>query len=115
MLYREIIAVHSQIHTKHIKTLCGRNPSFPTVKASGAHLKDTDLFLKQRLIINAAAARVRTVTMLAGMSVASGRTSHVWCVVVTEAMQWREQIKQCFYWLLIQQHVSTGTQICSHV
>jgi hypothetical protein len=25
MLYREIIAVCSQIHTKHINTLCGRN------------------------------------------------------------------------------------------
>jgi hypothetical protein len=25
MLYREIIAVCSEIHTKHINTLCGRN------------------------------------------------------------------------------------------
>jgi uncharacterized membrane protein len=25
MLYREIIAVWSQIHTKHINTLCGQN------------------------------------------------------------------------------------------
>jgi hypothetical protein len=25
MLYRDIIAVCSQIHTKHINTLCGRN------------------------------------------------------------------------------------------
>jgi len=25
MLYREIIAVCSQIHTKHINTLCGHN------------------------------------------------------------------------------------------
>ena len=25
MLYREIIAVCSQIHTKHISTLCGQN------------------------------------------------------------------------------------------
>ena len=25
MLYREIIAVYSQIHTKHINTLCGQN------------------------------------------------------------------------------------------
>ena len=25
MLYTEIIAVCSQIHTKHIKTLCGQN------------------------------------------------------------------------------------------
>jgi len=25
MLYRELIAVCSQIHTKHINTLCGQN------------------------------------------------------------------------------------------
>ena len=28
MLYREIIAVCSQIHTKHINTLCGQNVVF---------------------------------------------------------------------------------------
>ena len=28
MLYREIIAVCSQIHTKHINTLCGQNVEF---------------------------------------------------------------------------------------
>jgi len=28
MLYREIIAVFSQIHTKHINTLCGQNVEF---------------------------------------------------------------------------------------
>jgi len=28
MLYREIIAVSSQIHTKRINTLCGQNVDF---------------------------------------------------------------------------------------
>ena len=28
MLYREIMAVCSQIHTKHINTLCGQNIQF---------------------------------------------------------------------------------------
>jgi hypothetical protein len=28
MLYREIIAVYSEIHTKHINTLCGQNVEF---------------------------------------------------------------------------------------
>ena len=28
MLYREIMAVCSQIHTKHINTLCGQNVDF---------------------------------------------------------------------------------------
>ena len=32
MLYREIIAVCSQIHTKHINTLCGLNVEFVNVK-----------------------------------------------------------------------------------
>ena len=32
MLYREIIAVCSQIHTKHINTLCGQNLELLNVK-----------------------------------------------------------------------------------
>jgi len=32
MLYREIIAVCSQIHTQHINTLCGQNVELLNVK-----------------------------------------------------------------------------------
>jgi len=32
MLYREIMAVCSEIHTKHINTLCGQNVEFLNVK-----------------------------------------------------------------------------------
>ena len=32
MLYREIIAVCSEIHTKHINTLCGKNVELLNVK-----------------------------------------------------------------------------------
>jgi hypothetical protein len=32
MLYREIIAFCSEIHTKHINTLCGQNVEFLNVK-----------------------------------------------------------------------------------
>jgi hypothetical protein len=32
MLYREIIAVCFEIHTKHINTLCGQNAEFVNVK-----------------------------------------------------------------------------------
>jgi len=32
MLYREIIAVYSQIHTKNISTLCGQNVELLNVK-----------------------------------------------------------------------------------
>ena len=35
MLYREIIAVCSQIHTKHINTLCGQNVELLNVKPAG--------------------------------------------------------------------------------
>jgi len=37
MLYREITAVSSEIHTKHIKTLCGLNVEFMKVKPSGTY------------------------------------------------------------------------------
>ena len=32
MLYREIMAVCSDIHTKHINTMCGQNAEFVNVK-----------------------------------------------------------------------------------
>jgi hypothetical protein len=37
MLYRGVIAVCSEIHTKHINTLCGQNVVFVTVKPDGAY------------------------------------------------------------------------------
>ena len=37
MLYREIIAVCSEIHTKHINTAVWQNVEFLSVKLSGAH------------------------------------------------------------------------------
>jgi len=37
MLYSEIIAVCSQIHTKHINTLCGQNVELPNVKPGGTY------------------------------------------------------------------------------
>jgi hypothetical protein len=38
MLYSEIIAVCSQIHTKHINTLCGQNVEFLNVKLGGTYI-----------------------------------------------------------------------------
>ena len=35
MLYREIIAVCSQIHTKHSETLCGQNVELLNAKPNG--------------------------------------------------------------------------------
>jgi hypothetical protein len=37
MLYREIIAVCSEIHTKHINTLCGQNVESVNVKPGGTY------------------------------------------------------------------------------
>jgi hypothetical protein len=37
MLYREIIAFRSQIHTKYINTLCGQNVEFVNVKPGGRY------------------------------------------------------------------------------
>ena len=37
MLYREIIAVCSEIHTKHINTLCGQKAEFLNVKPGGKY------------------------------------------------------------------------------
>ena len=37
MLYREIIAVCSQIHTKHINILCGQKMEFVNVKTGGTY------------------------------------------------------------------------------
>jgi len=34
MLYREIIDVYSEIHTKHINTLCGQNVKLLNVKVA---------------------------------------------------------------------------------
>jgi hypothetical protein len=38
MLYREIIAVCSQIHTKHTSTLCGQKVVLLNVKLGGAYV-----------------------------------------------------------------------------
>jgi len=37
MLYREIIAVCSQIYTKHFNAFCGQNAEFLNVKAGAAN------------------------------------------------------------------------------
>jgi hypothetical protein len=42
MLYREIIAVCSEIHTKHINTLCGQNVELLNVKLA-VHIVTTGI------------------------------------------------------------------------
>ena len=42
MLYREIIAVCSQFHTKHVNTVCGQNVELLNVKLA-VHIVTTGL------------------------------------------------------------------------
>jgi len=37
MLYREIMAICSQIHTKHVNKLCGQNVQLLNVKLGGTY------------------------------------------------------------------------------
>ena len=67
MLYREIIAVCSQIHTKHINTLCGRNvelyikiQSVPRSKHTVSVIKTSQLILYREII--AVCSQIRTKT-----------------------------------------------------
>jgi hypothetical protein len=51
MLYREIIAVCSEIHTKHINTLCGQNLELLSVKPGGTYSNHRSVknYLSQKL------------------------------------------------------------------
>jgi len=42
MLYREIIAVCSEIHTKHINALCGQNVELLNIKLA-VHIETTGM------------------------------------------------------------------------
>ena len=49
MMYREIIAVCSQIHTKHINTVCGQNVELLNVKLV-VHMVTTGLLSVKSLL-----------------------------------------------------------------
>jgi hypothetical protein len=56
MLYSEIIAVCSQIHTKHINALCGQNVEFLYVEPGGTvsnhwALKSSDVILSIQSVV----------------------------------------------------------------
>ena len=46
MLYREIIAVCSRIHTKHINTLCGQNVELLNVKLAVHTVSLHDVYMQ---------------------------------------------------------------------
>jgi tryptophanase len=51
MIYREIIAVCSQIHTKHINTLCGQNVELLNVKPVVTYSSQWDLMVTLTVLI----------------------------------------------------------------
>ena len=50
MLYREIVVVGSQIHTKYISTLCGQNVELLNVKAGSSYGYHWDLRIHHAMV-----------------------------------------------------------------
>jgi len=76
MLYREIIAVFSQIHTKHINTQCGQNVelyinirSVPRSKHSGSVIKTSQLMLYREIIAVFSQIHTKHLNTLCGQNV----------------------------------------------
>ena len=76
MLYREIIAVCSQIHTKHINTLCGQNvelhiktQSVPRSKHTGSVMKTSYLMLYREIIAICSQIHTKHINTLCGLNV----------------------------------------------
>jgi hypothetical protein len=51
MLYKEIISVCSEIHTKHINTQCGQNVEFVNVKPGGTYSNHRALKINVKLTV----------------------------------------------------------------
>ena len=76
MLYREIVAVCSQIHTKHINTLCGQNvelyiktQSVPRSKHSVSVIKTSQLMLYREIIAVCSQIHTKHINTLCGLNV----------------------------------------------
>ena len=76
MLYREINAVRSQIHTKHINTLCGQNvelyiktQSVPRSKHSVSVIKTNQLMLYREIIAVCSEIHTKHTNTLCGQNV----------------------------------------------
>jgi hypothetical protein len=67
MLYSEIIAVCSQIHTKHINTLCGQN--VPRTKHSVSVIKTKQLMLYGEIIAVCSQIHTKHTNTLCGQNV----------------------------------------------
>jgi hypothetical protein len=66
MFYSEIIAVCSQIHTKHINTLCGQN--VPRSKHSVSVIKTSQLMLYSEIIAVCSHIHIKHINTLCGQN-----------------------------------------------
>ena len=66
MLYREIIAVCSQIHTKHINALCGQNVELYIKIQSVPRSKHTPLMLYREIIAVCSQIHINHINTLCG-------------------------------------------------
>ena len=69
MLYREIIAVCSQIHTKHINTLCGQNVECRTYRAAVSVIKTNQSMLYSEIIAVCSEIHTKHINTLCGQNV----------------------------------------------
>jgi hypothetical protein len=74
MLYREIIAVCSEIHTKHINTLCGQNVYLktqlvPRSKHSVSVIKTRELMLYREIIAVCYEIHTKHINTLCGQNI----------------------------------------------
>jgi proteasome assembly chaperone (PAC2) family protein len=79
MLYSEIIPVCSQIHTKHISTLCGQN--VPRSKHSVSVIKTGQLMLYSEIIPVCSQIHTKHINTLCGRNVP--RSKHSVSVIKT--------------------------------
>jgi len=76
MLYREIIAVCSEIHTKNINTLCGQNvelyikiQSVPRSKHSVSVIQTSQLMFYREIIVVCSEIHTKNINTLCGQNV----------------------------------------------
>ena len=81
MLYREIMAVCSEIHTKHINTLCGQNVELLNVKLA-VHIVTTGLYCRFRAFQTDSAIKNNTLKRLNKFSCTMYRRNAVGIVKV---------------------------------
>jgi hypothetical protein len=77
MLYSEIIAVCSQIHTKHINTLCGQN--VPRSKHSVSVTKTNQLMLYSEIIAVCSQIHTKHINTLCGRTYHAVNTPRLGC------------------------------------